>query len=217
MPSVQSSQKQSVSVPIIGILGGIGSGKSSVVSHVRRLKLLIVDADRIGHALLDSTAVAAEIRQTFGQRVFRTDGSVDRARLANLVFGREEEHKNALRKLEQILHPAIRCEMTDQTQAASQDVDAVIWDAALLLEAGWADQCDALVFIDTPLKVRQSRVEKNRGWTSDELHRREAAQLPVDAKKAKADFVIDNSGSLEAASRQMETVLESIVRDFGGQ
>ena len=107
--------------------------------------------------------------------------------------------------------------MKCQTLAAPQDVDAVIWDAALLLEAGWAEQCNALIFIDTPLSLRQSRVETNRGWTPDEHRRREAAQLSIDAKKERADFVIDNSGSLEAAVRQMETALELIVRDFGCQ
>lgn len=184
--------------------------------HVRSLRLLIIDADQIGHELLADASVRQQLRELFGAGVFGPDGLVDRRSLAALVFGESAAHQQSRRRLEQVLHPAIRRETLRRIQLAPQDVDAVILDAALLLEAGWADECTALIFIDTPLSERQRRVQAGRGWSADELLRREAAQLPVDVKKARADFVVDNSGTPEAAARQMENCLQIILSRFVG-
>ncbi|MCA9036117.1 MAG: dephospho-CoA kinase [Planctomycetaceae bacterium] len=203
-----------VPVPVIGILGGIGSGKSSVAREVTRFRLLFIDADRIGHTLLNREDIAEKIRRTFGNSVFSEDGTVNRAALAEQVFGQTAKHHSSLTSLNQIIHPAIHLETRKQILTAPQDVDAIIWDAALLLEAGWAHDCDALIFVDTPLAIRQKRVAENRGWSSEELARREANQLPVDQKRSAAKYIIDNSGSLADAARQMTDVLDSILKSF---
>lgn len=196
---------------MIGIVGGIGSGKSTVIRHVRRFRLLMIDADRLAHDQMQQPETLDRIRENFGSSVLTAGGEVDRKKLAEQVFGLSPEHLNARRTLEQILHPVIREEVVRLVTEASQDVDAVILDAALLLEAGWADDCDALIFIDTPFAIRQARVRQNRGWSEDELARREAVQLPVELKRARAGFVVDNSGSLDESARQMEHHLESII------
>ena len=212
LPSVRSSRSFSTSVPVIGILGGIGSGKSSVIRRVQGFRLLIVDADKIGHELLAAPEVTLQMRQTFGGGVFAENGRIDRHRVAKIVFGPTDQHKSALKQLEHILHPAIHQETRRQIISASHDVDAIIWDAALLLEAGWADECHALIFIDTPLEIRQHRVQVNRGWSADELAQREAAQYPIETKRAKADFVVDNSGDIQSAALQMSNFLSAIIQ-----
>ncbi len=208
LPSVHSIR---TSVPVIGIVGGIGSGKSTVIRHVRRFRLLMIDADQLAHEQMQQAEVLDRIKENFGSSVLTAGGEVDRQKLAERVFGSSPAHLNARRTLEQILHPVIRQEVVRIVNEASQDVDAVILDAALLLEAGWADDCDALIFVDTPFAIRQARVRQNRGWSEDELARREAVQLPVELKRTRAGFVVDNSGSLDESARQMEHHLESII------
>lgn len=199
-------------MPVVGILGGIGSGKSSVVRQVCGFRLHIIDADRIGHERLQDPEIQAQIRKCFGDEVFAIDGTVDRSQLAQRVFGPEQHHEIARKQLNNLLHPAIRREIHSQIDAASRDVDAVILDAALLLEGGWDATCHWLIYIDTPQSVREERVLQNRGWSAAELARREATQLSIDIKKNRADFVVDNSGSLADAAHQMQQVFHSILK-----
>ncbi|MFN9719269.1 MAG: dephospho-CoA kinase, partial [Planctomycetota bacterium] len=108
-------------------------------------------------------------------------------------------------------HPAIRDEIRNQIRNAPQDADAVILDAALLLESGWAAECDAIVMVDTPLPLRQRRVRETRGWSTEEHTRREAAQWPLDQKRAVSMCVVDNSGSPDDAAAQMESCVRTIL------
>lgn len=210
MPQAQRNTSTSTP-PIVGIVGGIGSGKSSVVRHVDGWNLRIIDADRIGHDLLHDSNVIKELRTAFGSSIFEDADSdqVSRSRLANVVFA--EEDSEALKTLNAILHPVIRTEIHSQIRNAGTEVDAIILDAALLLEGGWAATCHWLIFIDTPYSVRCQRVLENRSWNQDELDRREARQLPVAEKRDRADFVVDNSGSIAAAAKQFGEVLTSIL------
>lgn len=200
---------------MVGILGGVGSGKSSVVRHVTGLQLQIVDADRIGHEVLLRRDIKSELRAAFGDAIFSGD-EIDRSHLAKLVFGDSEEHTSRRTTLNNIVHPAIRREIHHQIDSASKDLDAVILDAALLLEGNWDAHCDWLIFVDTPQEIRVRRVVEHRGWTADELERRESSQTSVTVKRDRADFVVDNSGSLADSAQQMKRVLQTIVRDTGG-
>jgi len=200
-----------MSVPTIGILGGVGSGKSSVVRHVTNFDLQVIDADKIGHDLLEDPDVLQKLTQTFPTSIFESSGQVIRPQLAQLVFGKDLEHKAALKQLEQIIHPAIHREITDQIQNAS--TDAVILDAALLLETGWADECNYLIYIDTPVSQRIERVRMNRNWTAEELKHRESTQLPLTTKKGLADFIVDNSGTIQDASRQLTDILTTLIKN----
>lgn len=199
-----------MSVPTIGILGGIGSGKSSVIRHVTNFDLQVIDADKIGHDLLEDADVLQQLTQTFPVSIFDSSGEVIRLQLAQLVFGKDAEHKAALKQLEQIIHPAIHREITAQIQNAS--TDAVILDAAILVETGWADECDLLIYIDTPESQRIERVSTNRNWTAEELKHRESTQLPLTTKKQLADFIVDNSGTIEDASRQLTDILTTLIK-----
>ena len=211
LSSVHKSRSRLANIPIAGIVGGIGSGKSSVVRLVEGLSLFVVDADRVGHELLSIDAIRDSIVSVFGVRVLDAAGQIDRRRLATEVFGESSEHQSKRTQLNEIMHPAIRAKIKEQIEHHAHNAEAVILDAALLLEAGWADECDAIIFIDTPLALRQQRVAETRGWTAEEHRCREATQWSLDKKRKFADFTVDNSGSLEFAVVKMEQVLREMI------
>ncbi len=193
---------------VVGILGGIGSGKSAVSRGLsNNFKIYLIDGDRIGHEALGIPNVKDDIRRAFGSSVF--DGAeICRKSLAGKVFGSENHHKQALFELEKIVHPEIRRQVEKQLAGISSDTNVVVLDAAVMLEAGWNDLCDTIVFVDTPFETRLKRVQENRGWTADELRRREASQISVEDKRAVSEFIVDNSGSLENAVQQLASFIE---------
>ena len=189
----------------------MGAGKSSVVRNVKSLRLHFIDADRIGHEQLAVPETKEQIVKEFGTQVLDSSGSISRPNLAAQVFGDSPENQQKRQQLNSIVHPAIRSEIRRQINAAPQDVDAIVLDAALLLEAGWADECDAVIFTDTSLEQRQKRVADTRGWSVEELQRREASQLSLEEKRRRSDFCVDNSGEIAVAAHQMEQALVKII------
>lgn len=198
------------SAPVIGILGGIGSGKSSVIRKIQDLNLTIIDADVVGHEVLKSPEVIARLTETFGVGIL-TGEAIDRRSLGELVFGEHPNQKGNLEKLNSIVHPEIRRRLHQAIDSAKKVSDAVILDASLLLEGNWDDHCDHLIFVDTDLKIRQARVQKNRAWDENELPKRENNQVEIAIKRERADFTVDNSGDLEESSRQMKAILKQIL------
>lgn len=139
-------------------------------------------------------------------------GQISRPLLAAEVFGKSQEQKKKRSQLDKIMHPAIREEIRKLMSSAPQDAEAIILDAALLLEAGWAEECDAIIFIDTSLEQRQQRVAETRGWSAAEHSRREASQWNLDDKRRVCKFSVDNSGSPKAAALEMEAILQEIIK-----
>jgi dephospho-CoA kinase len=212
--SSESTSECSVArVPLVGIVGGVGAGKSSVVRNVKSLRLHFIDADRIGHDQLTVKKIKDQIVKTFGTQVLDSSGDISRPDLAAQVFGDSSEKQDKRKQLNTIVHPAIRSEIRRQINSAPQDADAIILDAALLLEAGWADECNAVIFIDTSLEQRRKRVAETRGWSAEELQRREASQLSLEEKRRRSDFCVDNSGDISVAAHQMEQALMKIIAD----
>jgi dephospho-CoA kinase len=175
------------------------------------LKLHVIDADQIGHEQLAVESIRDQIVAVFGRRVLESDGSISRSLLAVEVFGESPQQQDKRNQLNEIVHPAIRADIRSKILNVPQDADAIVLDAALLLEAGWADECDAIIFIDTPLEIRQQRVIETRGWSIEDHRRREESQWSLDRKRAYCQFVVDNSGTPEASAIQMEQALRSIL------
>jgi dephospho-CoA kinase len=200
---------------VIGLVGGVGCGKS----HLARLlhekhPIEIVEGDKAGHLVLAEPSVKESLRKAFGECVFTSKGEVDRHQIGRLVFGSGPEQKAARKKLEQIVHPRISEILARQVALARSrsDVEAVILDAAILLEAGWRHICDVIVFIDAPFEIRLARVAKSRGWNREQLRSREESQFPLDRKRKEADCVVDNSGDEQVALLQLETMYSRVVR-----
>jgi len=183
-------------VPVLGLVGGVGSGKSFVAASLAaRRNVAVIAADPIGHEVLKRSSVKAQVRQHFGDQVFAPDGEIDRPRLGALVFGDEPAVQSRRRQLEAITHP----EITREVQRRIDDcqsrpgLEAIVIDAALLLEAGWQSLCDHRVFVESRWADRQQRVAQSRGWSAEELTRREASQWPLERKRAACDAVVHNT------------------------
>ncbi len=195
--------------PVIGLVGGIGSGKSTVAQTFAALGCLVVDADRDAREVLQRDDVVKEVVSWWGQGVLTPEGRVDRAKVAEIVFKDPAQRT----RLEALVHPLVKSDRLLLIARARQEGrPAVVIDAPLLFEAGSDKDCDVVVFVDAPLEARLARVAA-RGWSRDELTRREAAQLPLDQKRARCAIVIQNHGSLEALHSLVRAALLKIRQD----
>ncbi len=196
---------------IIGLLGGVASGKSFVAEQLRRLGAAVLDADRIGHEVLRLPEVREAIRNHFGPQVFDSNGQVNRPALAAIVFGSPPDGPRQLAVLEAITHPEIRRRLhIEAERLAAEHVPAAVLDAPVMLKAGWGDVCDVLVFVEAPEEMRKKRAI-SRGWTAEQFAAREAAQESLAEKRGQADFVIDNSAAAEYTYEQIERLWHSLV------
>ena len=188
--------------PVIGLIGAIGAGKSTVANALAGLGGFVVDADKLGHEVLDEPAVRDQLVERWGTDLLRPDGSVNRRTLGAIVFADPAERK----VLEGIVFPRIHEREADSFALADADPAArfIVLDAAVLLEAGRREVCKKLLFVDAPREERLKRLIARSGWTDEELTRREAAQLPLAEKRRLADAVILNDG--EAADLHAATV-----------
>jgi len=194
---------------VIGLLGGIAAGKTTVAGMLARLGARVVSADAIARALLHEPAVRHRIAARWGDEVLGVAGQVNPQALARRVFG----HPEALAALEAITHPAILTRMREQiaTAQATPDVAAIVVDAPLLLEAELDRLCDLLVFVDCPHEVRAARVAAERGWDADELGRREAHQQPLDTKRERARFVVNSNTAPETTFEQVQALWQEAL------
>ena len=196
---------------VIGILGGVASGKSLVAKQLAELGAGLLDADGAAHEVLRTEAVEDAARQRWGPEVFGPDGRIDRARLARVVFGDSPQAAAEREYLEKLTHPEIDRRLHRQAeQMAAGGTPAAVLDAPLLLEAGWDRLCDRVVFVDAPRELRLARARK-RGWSEADFAAREGAQESLDFKRKRADLVLDNSGSPEQTQAQVERFWHSLV------
>lgn len=190
---------------VIGIVGGIAAGKSAVAERFAAHGLDHVDADRVARAVSQRKDVLAEVAAAFGPAVVH-GGALDRAAMAALVF----RDPSARTRLEAILHPRIRQDLLAELAAAKAAGRSALLDVPLLFENGLSEHCDHVVFVDAPDAVRSTRAA-SRGWADGELARREAAQLPLADKRARADFAIDNGGDRATMAVQVASLLRQLA------
>jgi dephospho-CoA kinase len=193
---------------VLGLLGGIGSGKSAVAAAFARHGARVIDADKLGHDALRDPAVRRRIAERWGAGLLDENGAVVRSRLAEIVFASDEERK----ALETIVHPWIGNRIREEIASAQADpaVRFILLDAAIMLEAGWHAMCESLIFVDSPREERLERIARQRGWTPEQVAMRERAQMPLTAKAARADHVVNNSGSLEHLEHQVDSLLSQL-------
>jgi dephospho-CoA kinase len=198
------------SLRVVGIVGGIASGKSQVADCFRRRGAAVLDADGAGHRVLAQPEVVDALVKRWGQGILDASGQVSRKQVAAIVFAPGNEAERTF--LNQVTHPRIGQLLADQIteiQAANQTKMAIL-DAALLLEAGWDEICDLVLFLSTlPTPSRLARAQA-RGWDQAELARREATQLSLAEKRRLADVVLDNSGSLAELQSQVDDLISTL-------
>jgi dephospho-CoA kinase len=199
-------------VPVIGLTGAIGGGKSLVASLLAEQGARVIDADALGHQVLEDPPTRQRVIDQFGARILQPaahgePAGIDRKRLAGIVFNDAE----ALGLLETIVHPEMRrlAETTIETEVREGSSSLIVIDAAILFEAGWDSLCDLVVFVEASRAVRLARVSESRGWTPEILASREKAQWASGRKKARANVVIRNESTVE---RLRGDVLEFLGR-----
>lgn len=191
--------------PILGIVGGIASGKSFVSKSLALLGCKVIDSDALAHEIYRQPEIIRTLTQWYGPGVIDASGQIDRRAVGSIVFRDPAQRK----RLEALLHPLIDQRRVQVMAEAAGDpaLRAFVWDSPLLIEAGLHRDCDALLFVDTPIEIRQARVAASRGWSAQELDRRERAQLSLDEKRRLAKLVVD--GTLDAAA--MRDALEPFL------
>jgi dephospho-CoA kinase len=182
---------------ILGLVGGIASGKSVVANVLRDMGALVLDADRAGHFVLREPDVIAELRKRWGDGILDSSGQISRRAVAKIVFAQGNEAERKF--LEQITHPRIEALLKQELDAVRNGPEpppVLVIDAALLFEAGWDKLCDKILFVDASRDIRLERAV-SRGWSAEQFAAREAAQLPPEEKRARSQIVIRNVRTLE--------------------
>lgn len=208
----------------LGLTGGIASGKSAVGEMFVKLGAHLIQADAIAHWLMEpGRPVYQQIVQTFGQGILNSDETINRPKLAEAAFGASgSPSAPRVEELNAIVHPAvIRYENEWMEDIGTRDPDAIaIVEAALILEAHTADRFDYLIVVSCSPRQRVERFASRHSISEDaaraEVERRMAAQLPDEEKIKTADFVIDNSGSLDSTQRQVEAVYSTLRQKMPG-
>ncbi len=190
---------------VIGLTGGIGSGKSTVVRRLVELGALAIDADKVGHEIyLPGTPGFAAVVAAFGKEIVAPDGTIDRKALGAKVFA----DANALARLNAIAHPRIADAIRERIERlrASGETRPVVLEAAVLIEAGWKALVDEVWVVVAPPPVAIERLARDRGLSREEAARRIAAQLTNEGRAAHADVVIANDGALEDLLKEVDRV-----------
>ena len=174
-----------------------------------QLHCLVISSDEQVNQAYRDPAVIQQLRSWWGEAIVRPDGQVDRGRIADIIFSDPGQRL----KLEGLLHPKVEHLRQVLMSRAADDpqVPAIIWDTPLLFETGLYHQCDAIVFVEAPLAQRLDRVRQTRGWTPDELNRRENSQWPLDKKREISDYTVDNTADAEFVRGQVREVLFRII------
>ena len=196
---------------MFGVLGGIASGKSAAAAELAGPTGRVASADRAAHEALQHPEVVARIVARHGRDVLDADGLVDRAALAARVF----EDRDARKELEGGIHPRAREMLFAALEAAVRDgVPRLVLDVPLLVENaaqhGLLELCDTLVFVDAPIEERDRRAVRDRGWDPGEVARRERAQLPLDAKRERADFILPNDQGHAELTLAVQELLDTL-------
>lgn len=202
-------------VPVVGLIGGIGAGKSVAARMLAERGATVIDADSVGHELLTDPAIRARVVERFGPGVLDAedgvrglDAAISRRALGAIVFA----DPAALRDLEAILHPAMRERFRREIDRVNREGRSrcVVLDAAVLLEAGWDDLCDLVVYVDAPRDERLRRVAAARGWTASMLEARERSQWPAERKRSRADWILCNDGDLGRLVRELDGLVDRL-------
>jgi len=203
---------------VIGVVGGIASGKSEVTRLLGEMNAVIISADEIAHRVLLLPEVVASLVSIFGKGILQEPGSdlvktrqIDRKKLGAMVFGDALDKQVMRKKLESIVHPRIRelgrSELAKLVQEATHSM--IILDAPLLIEGGWLPYCDRVLFVESSDTLRKGRAME-RGWTEEQWRDREASQLSLAEKRKSASDVLVNDGTVEQLKQRVANFVASL-------
>ncbi len=198
------------SKPVIGILGGIGSGKSTVAVQFADLGCAIIEADKIAHDVLDNKDVIDTISTIFGADTLSPEGTVERSKLAEKVF----EDAELLEKLQSIVHPPVmeQCEQLLARYLAAPSIPAVVLDVPLLMESGLDRRCNVLIFVESPPSACLQRAREQKGLSPEQIKKREKFQISLDKKRKIAHYIIQNNSDLSGLAEQVAQIYSAVMK-----
>ncbi len=195
----------------IGITGGIGAGKSEILSYIRKhYKCEIYLADEVAHEVKrPGTECYRALVDLLGKEIIDPDGQIDKARMAEKIFA----DASLLEKVNQLIHPAVKVYLLEHLEKAraAGEVELFFVEAALLIECGYGELVDEMWYIYADEQVRRERLKKARGYSEEKIENIMAKQLPEQKFRENCDFVIDNSGELADSYRQIDRKLEAFT------
>ena len=196
--------------PIIGIMGGIGSGKSTVAAEFEKLGAKVINADKIAHDLLEEKDTRDMVISLIGENIVDLQGNIDRKKIAEIVFKNSE----LLFKLNSIIHPGVLQKTEELIEQYNQDnqCKAIILDMPLLVEVGWDKRCDRLIFVDCDEKTRKNRL-KSKFTEKNHIKNRENFQISLDKKQSIADNTVNNNSDFSTLVRQIAEIFSYIMDD----
>lgn len=199
---------------ILGLTGGIASGKSTVSAMLRERGITVIDADRIARQVVEPGMPAHEaIVRHFGREILLPDRSINRKKLGEIVFSNESER----RILNAIVHPEVRKVMREQAEAAERAGEQIVFmDIPLLFESKLQHMVDKIVVVYVPAEVQLARLMQRDELDAEQAMKRLRAQLPIEWKKERADYLIDNQGTLEETKQQVEQLLLTLRTELAG-
>ncbi len=192
----------------IGLTGGVGCGKSTVSSYLKELGIPVIDGDKLAReAVTPGSDAMKKIRDAFGDDVFTAEGTLDRRKMADLVFADEEKRQ----KLNAIIHPFIWHRTQEELLKAQESgAEVAVLDMPLLLEIGWYLRAESVWVVYVPLEMQIQRVMGRDGFTREEVLSRIGKQMLTANKLNYADVVIDNSGTIEETRAQVDRALKAL-------
>ncbi len=198
--------------PVIGLCGGVGSGKSVVARCLGGLGCGVIDSDALSREAMGLESSVAQVRAWWGDGVIGEDGKVDRGAIGKIVFGDAE----AKGMLEGLIHPLVEVgrERLRAAYLADDDVVGIVEDCPLLYEVGIDKGCDCVIFVRSRVSDREGRVQKNRGWEAGEVVNRENLQIALDIKAKKADYIVENDSTVSECEARVRAIFSQILHRY---
>ncbi|HOK95234.1 MAG TPA: dephospho-CoA kinase [Anaerohalosphaeraceae bacterium] len=195
--------------PIIGILGGIASGKSTVAKHFERLGCRVIEADSIAHQVLNDPEIIRDITDRYGREILNSSGLIERKKIAEQVFSNPDE----LGFLCRIIHPRVlqQCQILLDSFSTDPNVRGIVIDMPLLLEVGWDKKCDFLIFVECDEEKKLQRVCKNGKIDLLQIKKREKFQISLDKKRQMAHYRIINNSDESELAEQVVKIFSTIT------